>query len=151
VQTSGALSQSVNDRCNWHYDAICCDIYTRTREQLADRQPSGLRGLICRTEPINKQLVRLSDTRPHRRCARIVQTYSPAGADVTSEYLNNARFLSPARLYPAIVVSMGADLHGAMVATAPGEKLLIGRRPHVTNWARRTISTLICAENYLCS
>ena len=65
--------------------------------------------------------------------------------------LNNARFLSPARLHPAIVVSMGADLHGAMVATAPGEKLLIGRRPHVTNWARRTISSLICAENYLCS
>jgi len=34
---------------------------------------------------------------------------------------------------------IGADFHRAMdVATAPGEKLLIGRRP-VRNWTRRTI------------
>ena len=36
---------------------------------------------------------------------------------------------------------LGADFHTAMVATAPGEKLLIGRRP-VRNWTRRTISSL---------
>ena len=33
--------------------------------------------------------------------------------------------------------SIGADFHRAMVATDPGEKLLIGRRP-VKNWTRRT-------------
>jgi len=36
---------------------------------------------------------------------------------------------------------IGADFHWAMVATAPGEKLLIGRRP-VRNWTRRSISSL---------
>jgi len=35
----------------------------------------------------------------------------------------------------------GADFRRAMVATAPGEKLLIGRRP-MRNWTRRTISSL---------
>jgi len=29
-----------------------------------------------------------------------------------------------------------ADFHGAMVATAPGEKLLIGRRRSVRNWTQ---------------
>jgi len=38
----------------------------------------------------------------------------------------------------------------AMVATAPGEKLLIRRRP-VRNWTRRTISARFCAENYTVS
>jgi len=45
---------------------------------------------------------------------------------------------------------IGADFHGSMVATAPGEKLLIRRRP-VRKWTRRTISSLFCAENYICS
>jgi len=36
-----------------------------------------------------------------------------------------------------------------MVATAPGEKLLIGRRP-VRNWTRRTISSLfLCGKLHL--
>ena len=48
------------------------------------------------------------------------------------------------------VLLMGADFHGAMVATAPGEKLLTGRRP-LRKWTRRTISGLFCAENYICS
>jgi len=37
---------------------------------------------------------------------------------------------------------IGADYHRAMVATAPGEKLVIGRRS-MTNWTRRTISSLL--------
>jgi len=36
---------------------------------------------------------------------------------------------------------IGADFPRAMVVTAPGEKLLIGRRP-VRNWTRRTIASL---------
>ena len=43
----------------------------------------------------------------------------------------------------------GADFHRAMVATAPGEKLRIGRRP-VRNWTRRAISSLIlCRKSHL--
>ena len=42
----------------------------------------------------------------------------------------------------------GADFRMAVVATAPGEKLLVGRRP-VRNWTRCTISSLFCAENYV--
>ena len=44
----------------------------------------------------------------------------------------------------------GADFRMAVVATAPGEKLLVGRRP-VRNWTRCTISSLFCAENCICS
>jgi len=41
--------------------------------------------------------------------------------------------------------TVGADFHGAMVATALGEKLILGRRPVRT---RRTISSLIlCRKN----
>ena len=39
-------------------------------------------------------------------------------------------------VYPrprAITQGTGADFHRAMMATAPGEKLLIGRR-HMKNW-----------------
>ena len=43
-----------------------------------------------------------------------------------------------------------ANFHRAMVATAPGEKLLVGHRP-ARNWTRRTISNFFCAENYTCS
>jgi len=44
---------------------------------------------------------------------------------------------------------LGADFHRAMVATAPGEKLLLGHRP-VRNWTRRTISSLfLCRKLYL--
>ena len=44
---------------------------------------------------------------------------------------------------------IGADFHRAMVATAPGEKLLIGRRP-VRNWTRRKISSLfLCRKLHL--
>jgi len=44
---------------------------------------------------------------------------------------------------------IGADFHRAMVATAAGEKLLIGRRP-VRNWTRRTISSLFsCRKLHL--
>ena len=47
-------------------------------------------------------------------------------------------------------VRIGADFHSAMVATAPGEKLLICRRPR-RNWTRRTISSLFFfTENYIC-
>jgi len=46
-------------------------------------------------------------------------------------------------------LSIGADFYKAMVANAPGEKLLIGRRP-VRNWTRRTISSLIlCRKLHL--
>ena len=63
---------------------------------------------------------------------------------------------------------IGADLHRAMVATAPKEELLIGRRP-VRNWAQLQFfffvslaindtsgnavryQTSFCAENYACS
>jgi len=54
-----------------------------------------------------------------------------------------------------------ADFHGAMVATAPGEKLLIGRRRPVRNWTQLHWQLMIqivtpydikpvsvCAENY---
>ena len=41
----------------------------------------------------------------------------------------------------AIQNTFCADFHRAMVATAPGEKLIIGRRP-VRSWTRRTISSL---------
>ena len=45
--------------------------------------------------------------------------------------------------------STGADFHRAMVATASGEKRLIGRRP-VRNWTRRTISSLfLCRKLHL--
>ena len=37
-------------------------------------------------------------------------------------------------------VFIGADFLGAMVATAPGEKFLTGRRP-LRNWTRRTLSS----------
>ena len=44
---------------------------------------------------------------------------------------------------------MGADFHRAMVATATGEKHLIGRRP-VRNWTRRTMSSLfVCRKLHL--
>jgi len=42
------------------------------------------------------------------------------------------------RSYCSSSFIVGADFHSAMVATAPGEKLLIGRRP-VRSWTRRTI------------
>ena len=46
-------------------------------------------------------------------------------------------------------LTIGADFHGAMVATAPGEKLITGRRP-VRNWTRRTISSLLlCRKLHL--
>ena len=51
---------------------------------------------------------------------------------------------------PSILQHTGADFHEAMVATAPGGKLLIGRRP-VRNWTHRTISSVFCAENYIYS
>jgi len=47
-------------------------------------------------------------------------------------------------------IFIGADFHRAMVATAPGEKLPMVHRPEM-NWTRRTISSLSCAENYICS
>jgi len=40
------------------------------------------------------------------------------------------------------VVVIGADFHRAMVATAPGEKLLIGRRP-VKNWTQVQFFSLL--------
>ena len=40
-----------------------------------------------------------------------------------------------------VIIAIGAEFHRAMVATAPGEKLLTGRRP-VRNWTSRTISSL---------
>jgi len=46
-------------------------------------------------------------------------------------------------------VFIGADFLGAMVATAPGEKFLIGRCP-VRNWTRRTLSSLfLCRKLHL--
>jgi len=46
-------------------------------------------------------------------------------------------------------VFIGADFLGAIVVTAPGEKLLIGRRP-VRNWTRRTLSSLfLCRKLHL--
>jgi len=45
--------------------------------------------------------------------------------------------------------TIGADLHRTTVATAPGEKLITGRRP-VRNWTRRTISSLfLCRKLHL--
>jgi len=56
----------------------------------------------------------------------------------------------------------GADFHTAVVATAPGEKLLIGRRP-VRDWTQplaindaggnavRYQARFFCAENASCS
>jgi len=41
--------------------------------------------------------------------------------------------------------SIDADFHRAMVATAPGGKLLIGRRP-VRNWTRRTLLSLFFVQ-----
>jgi len=59
-------------------------------------------------------------------------------------------FLSTSGSVLIILWSIGTDFHRAVVATASGEKLLIGRRP-VGNWTRRTISRLFfCAENYIC-
>ena len=49
-------------------------------------------------------------------------------------------------LYILYIAICGADFHRAMVATAPGEKLLTWRRP-MRNWTHRTISSLFCAEN----
>ena len=43
------------------------------------------------------------------------------------------------------VKNIGADFHRAVVATAPGEKLLIGRLS-VRNWTRRTISSVIFVQ-----
>jgi len=44
---------------------------------------------------------------------------------------------------------IGADFPRAMVVTAPGEKLLIGRRP-VRNWTRCTIASLfLCRKLHL--
>ena len=44
---------------------------------------------------------------------------------------------------------IGANFDRAMAATAPGEKFLIGHRP-VTNWTRRTISSLfLCRKLHL--
>ena len=49
----------------------------------------------------------------------------------------------------ASCVLIGADFNGAMVATAPGEKLLTGRRP-LRKWTRRTISGLfLCRKLHL--
>ena len=42
---------------------------------------------------------------------------------------------------PEFRSAIGAEFYGAMVATVPGEKLRVGRRP-VRNWTRRTISGL---------
>jgi len=45
--------------------------------------------------------------------------------------------------YMIIITLIGADFHGAMVATAAGEKLLpVGRR-YRSNWTRRTIPNLL--------
>jgi len=50
---------------------------------------------------------------------------------------------------PCGATAMGADFHRAMVATATGEKHLIGRRP-VRNWTRRTMSSLfVCRKLHL--
>jgi len=51
---------------------------------------------------------------------------------------------------PVADATIDADFHvTAMVATAPGEKLLIGRRP-VRNWTRRMISSLLlCRKLHL--
>jgi len=47
--------------------------------------------------------------------------------------------------------NVDADLHRAMVMTAAGEKLLIGRRS-VRNWTRSTISSLfLCRKLHDCS
>ena len=45
------------------------------------------------------------------------------------------------RSLSANVVTIGADFHGAMAATAAGEKLLIGRRP-VRNWTQLQFASL---------
>jgi len=45
--------------------------------------------------------------------------------------------------------NIGADFHRAMVATAPGEKLLIGRRP-VRNWTPPyDIELVLCRKLHL--
>ena len=44
--------------------------------------------------------------------------------------------------------NVDADLHRAMMMTAPGEKLLIGRRS-VRNWTRVRYQACFCAENYM--
>ena len=48
-------------------------------------------------------------------------------------------------------VSTDAQAPTSMVATVPGEKLLIGRRRPMRNWIRRTTPRLFRAENYICS
>jgi len=54
-----------------------------------------------------------------------------------------------ARSSSVIGGNIGADFHTAMVATAPGEKLLTGRRL-VRNWARRTTSSVfLCRKLHL--
>jgi len=55
----------------------------------------------------------------------------------------NKRVLATANssIKDGLQIGKGADFYRAMVATAPGEKLLTGRRP-VRNWTRRMISSL---------
>ena len=50
-----------------------------------------------------------------------------------------------ALLRAPIVLTIGADFHRAMVATAPGEKLLIGRRP-MRNWTQLQFVSLFHSE-----
>ena len=51
--------------------------------------------------------------------------------------------------YMIVITLIGAEFHGAMVATAPGEKLLpVGRRS-LSNWTAVRYQTCSCAENYI--
>ena len=56
----------------------------------------------------------------------------------------------PYTAYSTHVFGIGADFHQAMVASAPGEKLLRGRRP-VRNWICLTISSLFLCRIYIYS
>jgi len=83
---------------------------------------------------------------------KVVHFFLPRGA-YTTEDANVALTSQYNDVIASSVVganeqSIGADFHRAIVATVPGENLLIGRRP-VRNW---TVSSLFfCAEKCICS
>ena len=89
--------------------------------------------------------------------ARRTHSSKSAATDGTDRQTNGHRTL-PHRPYCASSVNnlhrfrptgIVAGFHGAMMATASGEKLLIGRRP-VRNWTQRTISSLLlCIKLHL--
>ena len=68
----------------------------------------------------------------------------PAHAAAATHTHTHTHTTHTSGLNPKSLPRIGADLHRAMVVTAPGEKLLIGRRS-VRNWSSCTISSV-----YLC-